>query len=240
MNIVAIDPSLSCTALVVNDKKYVYTTTTVAHTKKGDLKRWFQECEDQGVTIRVYDPLPGDTAHSTLELMKIDHYTRMVEDIVHDIASNFIPREKLVIGIEGYSYSSAAGPLIDLVTFGTLLRKHLRSYIGDFWNSFGEVKILQPTEVKAKAAELVYLPVKKGKKLEYRNAAGISGGSFKKPQIYQALIDNPKLKDDPWVIYLLSQADEILEMKSIPKPIEDINDAKTLYEILKAPHPLDK
>ncbi len=241
MNYVAIDPSLSCTAMVVNDKKFVYTTPTVAHTKKGELKRWFQECDDFA-TIRVFDEVLDGLTHSELELAKLFHYNFIVVTIIKDILANLHPNEKTIVGIEGYSYSSAAGPLIDLVTFSTLLRYNLfenlpntlRSDIND------DFLIFQPTEVKQRAAALVYQPIQKGKKVEYRNPDGIAGGSFKKPEIYKALLDNTNLNDDKWVQFLHEHSEEILDMKSIPKPIEDINDAKTLYEILKAPKPLNK
>lgn len=68
----------------------------------------------------------------------------------------------------------------------------------------------------------------------------MAGGSFKKPRIYKALLHNNNLKGDKWVEFIREHSDEILGMKSIPKPIEDINDAKTLYEIIKAPQPLNK
>lgn len=235
MNFVAIDPSLSCTAMVVNDKKFVYTTPTVASTKKGDFKRWFEAC-DGLATIRVFKEVDSKEPHSSLEFLKLRHYYNIAAHIVDDITSNMVDGDTY-IAIEGYSYSSAAGPLIDLVTLGTLLRYLILARVRDGTVS---VEILQPTEVKQKAAALVYPAIKKGKKVEYRNADGVAGGSFKKPEIYKALIDNSKLLGDEWVEFIRGHSDEILEMKSIPKPIEDINDAKTLYEILKAAYSSDK
>lgn len=239
MNYIAIDPSLSCTAMVVNDKKFVYTTATVAHTKKGELKRWFQECEEFS-TIHVYKDLPDNLSHSELELHKLHHYDSITSRIITDINNNLNANENTIIAIEGYSYSSAAGPLIDLVTFSTLLRKKLVTFVKCNDLDCPTLSIYQPTEVKQKAAALVYPAITKGKKTEYRNKDGVAGGSFKKPEIYKALLDNDKLKTDKWVEYIREQSEEILDMKSIPKPIEDINDAKTLYEIIKAPQPLNK
>lgn len=253
MNYVAIDPSLSCTAMVVNDVKFVYTTDAVARTKKGELKRWFQECEDQGVKLRVWPDLPEYATNSETELAKLARYEEISHQIVHDIETTACGFEPLTIGIEGYSHSSNAGPLIDLVTISTLIRSKIVARLSTYPTSFvhdGEtffknaqnppLVILQPTEVKQRAAKLVYAPIQKGKKVEYRNPDGVAGGSFKKPEIYKALLHNDNLKGDVWVEYLREQSEEILEMKSIPKPIEDINDAKTLYEILKAPQPLNK
>jgi len=244
MNYVAIDPSLTCTAMVVNDKKFVYTTGTVAHTKKLELKRWFADTEDL-ITTRIFDEIKPDLPHSELEFKKLYMYDFIIHQIVQDILDNLRKGERVTVGIEGYSYSSAAGPLIDLVTFGTLLRIGISKSLPDRLSSSSRdyLTIYQPTEVKQRAAALTYPPIpqnKAGTKVIYRNNEGVAGGSFKKPEIYKALIENQKLQNDPWIIYLKEHADEILAMKSIPKPIEDVNDAKILYEIIRQPIPLDK
>ncbi len=244
MNYVAIDPSLSCTAMVVNDQKFVYTTSSVALTKKGELKRWFQECEDVGVRIRVFDDIDSTgLSHNQLELTKLGHFSGIVGQIVEDIEVFGDLNDQFIIGIEGYSYSSSAGPLIDLVTFGTLLRRSIFNSLRfvqciESGHDLPELKILQPTEVKQRAAALTYPPIKKGKKIEYRNKDGVAGGSFKKHEMYKVLTENSSLGSDIWVQFIQSHEAEVSAMKSVPKPIEDVNDAKILYEILKAPQPL--
>lgn len=241
MNYVAIDPSLSCTAMVVNDKKFVYTTSTVAHTKKGGLKRWFSECE-AFATIRVFDSIP-DGDYSDLEMLKLIRFQHIAATIVDDIVSNIDLSQNIHVAIEGYSYSSAAGPLIDLVTFGTLLRHNLSTVLSFEVVSrptLFDIQILAPTQVKRYAAQIAYPPTSKGKKVEYRNNDGVAGGSFKKKDIFKALIDNPNLKGDTWIEYLRENAEEILDLRDIPKPIEDLDDAKTIYEIIKSGIPLDK
>lgn len=243
MNYVAIDPSLSCTAVVVNDNKFVYTTPTVAQTKKGEPKRWFLEC-DGLVQDRIFKEPKSDGTYSENEMNKMFHYSWIVTNIIRDIKANIDHDDALTIAIEGYSYSSSAGPLIDLVTFSTLLRDALFSSFPQALSSAGghfNFRIYQPTEVKQRAAMLTYPAIPKNKaqtKFEYRNFDGVAGGSFKKPEIYKALIENENLKDDPWVKFLIEHQDEILELKNIPKPIEDVNDAKILYEIIKSPQPL--
>lgn len=240
MNYVAIDPSLSCTAMVVNDKKFVYTTPTVAHTKKGEFKRWFTECEDYA-TIRVFEDTPTNLSHNDLELWKLRQYDRIASTIFEDICWGINSEEPLQVAIEGYSYSSAAGPLIDLVTLSTIIRKfyHINLNLDkEDGLLFSDLRIFQPTEVKQRAAALTYPPIKKGKKIEYRNKDGVAGGSFKKHEMYKVLTENPDLHNDPWVEFIRGHEAEVMEMKSVPKPIEDINDAKILYEILKSPQPL--
>lgn len=234
MNYVAIDPSLSCTAVVVNDKKFVYTTATVARTKKGAFKRWFDECDSHNVTIRVWDDLPDFDNNSDTELAKLTRYDEISSHIVADILNNLHRLDGVVVAIEGYSHASKAGPLIDLVTISTLLRIKLNKTIPAKIAGTFKMMVLQPTEVKQRAAKLAYPAITKGKKVEYRNNDGVAGGSFKKPEIYKALLDNTNLANDEWVKFLHDHSDEIFSSKMIPKPIEDINDAKTLYEIIKA------
>lgn len=228
MNIVAIDPSLSCTALVVNDKKFIYAKEDYGVSEKsGNLKKWFEIC-DPFITYRWLSYIKA-TVHSEQEIFKLTEYDSITDRIISDIKSELVQNEDIAIGIEGYSYSSAAGPLIDLVTFSTLLRSKLFKQVSS------NIRIIQPASLKLEAAKLTYPPIVKGvkvKKYEYRNKDGISGGSFKKPEMYQALIDNDTLQCK-WVELLREYSSPILSLNTIPKPIEDMNDAKLLYEILK-------
>jgi hypothetical protein len=52
----------------------------------------------------------------------------------------------------------------------------------------------------------------------------------------RAIIDNNNVTDDSWFTYLKTIQSEVLAMKNIPKPHEDINDAVLLYHILKKQH----
>ena len=92
--------------------------------------------------------------------------------------------------------------------------------------------IVAPSSLKKLSAQLTYPCIKKGSKLECRNNEGIAGGSFKKPDIYKALIENTELNCE-WLDMLRNQSVDILSKTNIPKPIEDINDAKIMYEIVK-------
>lgn len=163
--------------------------------------------------------------YSILEIQKLNHYNKITDSIIADILMNLEPNIPIIIGIEGYSYSSAAGPLIDLVCFGTLLRSKLSKISSD-------ITVYAPTTLKSFAAQLTYTPIKKGKKFEYRNNDGVSGGKFTKHEMYKALTENPDLNCE-WLKMLREYKDEIFESKSVPKPIEDMNDAKLMYEIIK-------
>lgn len=229
MNIIAIDPSLKCTAMVVNDKKFAYVNHSTMYTKKNKMVEWFASVEKL-LTYRPHQEIPK-LEHSELELFKLGHYADIVSAIIADILDNIDITLPTKIGIEGYSYSSAAGPLIDLVTFSTLLRTDLLSHIPN-----STLEIYPPTTLKLKAAQLTYPATPKNKKgtvLEWRNNEGVSGGSFKKHDIYKSLIDNSSITCE-WVGMLRDKSKLILNSKNIPKPIEDINDAKILYEIIKS------
>jgi hypothetical protein len=51
--------------------------------------------------------------------------------------------------------------------------------------------------------------------------------------MYNALIENPSFVCE-WVEMLRTNASDILLKDNIPKPIEDLNDAKLMYEVAKA------
>ena len=80
--------------------------------------------------------------------------------IINTILSNINDTEDTYIAIEGYSYSSNAGPLIDLVTFSTLLRDNLLKYVTT------NITIVSPGELKKGCAMIVY---NKGEDGSYRN-----------------------------------------------------------------------
>ncbi len=234
MNIITIDPSLSCTAVVINGKRFIYTNDAVACTKRGSLKRWFNDTNDL-ISHRIFSDKPYTENHSELEIFKLEHYSKIVDHIIDDIKATINTEDNTIVAVEGYSYSSSAGPLIDLVTFGTLLRRAIYDM------SSIKLQIYTPSELKKMAAKLTYPPIQKNKsgtKLEYRNNEGIAGGSFKKPEMYKVLTENTNFYNDPWVQFLRENSDEILNMKSIPKPIEDMNDAMITYKILSGPVPL--
>jgi hypothetical protein len=228
MNVVAIDPSLSCTGIVVNDKRFAFVNRKIAHTSKGALNKWF-ELASSHVDFTFVDY--GEDVHdyATTEICKLNAYDIITTDIVDTILDNIQPSEYITrVLMEGYSYSSAAGPLIDLVTFSTLLRHKLYEHTN-------ELEIISPTSLKLEAAKLTYPAIPKGKKVvryEYRNNEGIAGGSFKKHEMYKALVENDKLSS-PYIDFLREHQKEILNYKNIPKPIEDVNDAQILYYVGK-------
>lgn len=225
-NTITIDPSLSCTALVVNGEKFVFVNRNLAYTETKTLKKWFSLCSSF-IHYEIIDYDFNDN-YSENEIYKLTMYESIVERI-HDKAIELIdPTLPINVYIEGYSYSSAAGPLIDLVTFSTLLRRIMTK-------TADNVQIISPSSLKLSAAKLTYSPIISGKKVikhTYKNNEGIAGGSFKKTQMLQALIENQTL-NCKWVKFLRENKEELLSLKNIPKPIEDLNDAFLMYIINK-------
>ena len=128
-NIIAIDPSLISTALVVSSgdtfKIYNYCRENKVFGKKG-ITKWFGFAEEfityKFIEYREYKD------YSEGELVKLKDYDKISDTIITDILENIDPKKPTKIGIEGYSFSSAAGDIIDLVTFSTILRKKLFEY----------------------------------------------------------------------------------------------------------------
>jgi hypothetical protein len=234
MNFIGIDPSLISTAVVVNGNITNYCRESAVYTKSG-MSKWFksaeQYCHYKFVNYRDFDN------YSDGELIKLKDYDLVTEMIVDDILSKINVEEETHIGIEGYNFGAQVGDLIDLVAFSTLLRKKLYDRVSN------NITVFSPTTLKLEACKFTYPPIVKevGKKVkrieyEYRNPLGIPGGKFIKTDMARAIIDNNSVSDDKWFTYLKTVQTEVLTMKNIPKPHEDVNDAWLLYHILKKQH----
>ena len=226
INIVAIDPSLNSTAVVINGKAYSIASEDKALTKKAAFTRWFELANEHAEIVVTSKRYKEEKVYAKSELAKIGAFKTIVTavDKLMHIHCKVAPT---VVVVEGYSYSSAAGHIIDLVTFGTLLRDMIYTRLHT------QLVVLSPSTVKAQAAKLTYPPIEKGKKvikLEYRNKNGVIGGKFKKHEMYQALTDNDTLQT-PWVNFLREHQEEIMSLKKVPTPIDDINDAMLMYHI---------
>lgn len=234
-NIVTIDPSLISTALVVSSgdsfKMYNYCRESKVFSKKG-ITKWFGLAEGfieyKYIKYREYDN------YSEGELIKLKDYDAISDSIIKDIQSNIDINKPTKIGIEGYSFSSSAGDIIDLVTFSTILRKKLFDLISQ------DILVLSPSTLKLESCKLTYEPILKeiGKrkitiKKEWRNNIGIPGGNFTKTDIFLSIIENNNW-NDYWTNHCKSIRTDILAIANIPKPYEDINDSFILYKILES------
>lgn len=234
MNIVAIDPSLISTALVVSSedtfKIYNYCRESKAYGKKG-MTKWFKSAEEfvelKFIEYREFED------YSEGELTKLKDYDKITDQIIEDILANIDPSEDTKIGIEGYNFGAQVGDLIDLVTFSTLLRKKLFDLVSeDIW-------VMSPSTLKLESCKLTYEPIRTeiGKKVikikeEYRNKIGIPGGKFTKNDMALAIIENENL-NDYWAKHCKLIREDLTSVSTIQKPYEDVNDAYLIYQILK-------
>lgn len=232
MNIIGIDPSLISTGLVISNGKdpikiINYCREDDVSLSKGGFSKWFKLCE-QEIDLRFikYDKFEN---YSEGELIKLNNYDTITDIIIKDIENNIDKNEKTKVGIEGYSFSSSYGDIIDLVTFSTLLRKKLFDYISK------DILVIAPSTLKQECCKLTYKPIDVGKKkpkLEWRNTFGISGGNFTKNEMYMSIIENENFTDN-WGIHCKSIKNDILSKKTIPKPYEDINDSYIIFKYLE-------
>ena len=231
MNIIGIDPSISGTGMCINGKMFSFSYNHKAYTKSGNYTKWF-ELADHVVNFRFHDQVHKTKNYEDEQLFKLVSYTNVVDRIMEDIFTNIDPNKDTYIGIEGYSFASMAGNLIDLVTFSTLLRDRINQ--ANF-----KLVVVSPLSLKKESCIMCYEPVKieKGVRvkkiiLEHRNNEGIAGGNFKKPEMMKACIENDNWKDDAWVKHLKSVNGDITGSK-IPHPHEDLTDAYLLHRYIK-------
>ncbi len=231
MNIVSIDPSLISTGLVVSNgkeyKMFNYCRESSVYGKKG-MSKWFKLCEDH-ITYR-FIKLNRYDSYSEGELIKMSDYDLITNQIIDDIINNIDQAQETKVVIEGYSFGSESGDLIDLVTFGTLLRKKVMENISK------NLLVISPLSLKLESCKLTYAPIDVGKKkpkLEWRNKEGVSGGKFTKTDMFKAITENDTL-NDKYSSFLKSITEDVLTNKDIKKPLEDCNDAHLLYLYLKS------
>lgn len=217
MTYIGIDTSLASTGLYIlsAEGEFYYN-----YRNNDKLSKWHKTLSY--ITYHDYD-IPKMENYSDQEIAKLIKWDDLTTLIVEDILKHCTP-ENTMIWTEGFSYSSNAGPLIDLVTYATLLRKKLVEL------NFNSIVIKAPSTLKLDTCKKTYTPIEKvikGKKPRieyiYKNDEGISGGRFQKREMIKALFDfstNLRIKDS-----LLYHKKELLEMKNIPKPIDDMVDA---------------
>lgn len=233
-NIVAIDPSLISTAIIVGDKTtykmFNYCREKDAYGKKG-LNKWYKYAE-QYVTYKFVEYREFKD-YSEGEMTKLKDYDKITDLIIDDILTNIDPKLVTKVVAEGFNFGAKSGDILDLVTFSTLLRKKIFDKVSQ------DITILSPSTLKLEACKFTYPPIIKEiggknprKEYIWKNTFGMPGGSFTKHDMYYAIIENEKLNDS-WSNLCKSLKTEIVGISKVPKPFEDINDSFLLYNIIK-------
>jgi hypothetical protein len=214
---IGIDMSLSSTAItMLVDETYYYFSFLKDYKPKS---KWCKLVEPFTTIIPVEYSYGTEKNYSTQEGIKIKEYRKTTTQII-DTISPYI-KGQLIVGMETYSLNSMAGHLVDLVRLGTLLQDKL---IGEF---DANIDFLSPSTLKKETCILSYGVDMKGR---CYSPIGIAGGSFKKHQMLEALKDYNKTS--PLNDFLKYHSDEILTLKKIPSPIDDIVDSSCCLEVV--------
>ena len=233
MNKIGLDISKISTgmAIEVNNINYLFSYNTMKETQQWN--KTLNNIDNFNLRTYSYDNEIDDYSES--EIDKLKNFIKISNDLIDDILSVIDIADETVIYIEGYSYGRTVnGPLLDLVGIGATIRSKLYEYIPNI----KEIKILAPKSLKSATAELVYgaeitdIGKRKPKivKIIHTNKDGLKGGDFKKIDMYYAIkeLNNEHLLKD-----LFDDLHEkIIKTKTFPKPIEDLNDALLLKELI--------
>lgn len=230
-NYIGLDISKVSTAMVIktNDDYFVFS-----YNNKKLTYKWNKLISEK-VNIKHYEYLSDDD-YSISEIYKLKTFLNIANDITKDILNtiNININNETVIFIEGYSYSKDAGPIIDLVGIGSIIRGKIYEMVPNI----KQMKIIAPKSLKSQTCEKVYgfEMVDKGKRKPKivkeinTNKEGVRGGDFTKTDMFKAIMD---LNVD-WSLMDIykDMYDDLISLKTFPKPLEDINDAFLLLQII--------
>lgn len=225
---VGIDLSVNSTAMCVYDVGYILYN----YTNKKQNYTWIKNTKDL-INFRFFDFEYKDLSLDKVKnskinfsetlVNKIKDYDRYTNLIINDIKKH--DTGNLKIGIEGYNYGlRTTDTIIDLSELGSMVKYKI---IKNFPNA--ELVIIPPKSVKIDTCRMVYKTIDSKKIV--RNYSGVAGGSFDKHDMMKAFIEsdiNNNFKN-----YVLNHKDELLRMKNIPKPLDDLVDSLFICEIVR-------
>ena len=212
MNYIAIDFSINSPGVCVyKDGEDSYTFINYIKPKTGTkAERELQEMASElETTIFVKQPeFETSSDFSSKELLKINRYEKMANDMAELIIGAIDPDVPCVIGFEGSSYGSAMGTnnLIDMASAATLLKVKL---LGEL--EVKDMRTVAPSTIKKHAGK----------------------GNMKKSDLWKVFLQNT-IKD----VDLLNSdfysfcVEEIGEVSKVPKPFDDLVDAFFLCNFL--------
>lgn len=231
MTHIGIDISKNSTALCIerNGKTLLFSYTT-----QNPNNIWIRDTDDFIFYRFVNYSYKDVKDYSEREMMKFDQFEEVSELIINDIFDNLNILDSVSIAIEGFSFSSAAGPIIDLVELSTLIKHKIKSKI----KGMVTIKIISPLSLKVFSCELVYNPIyiTKGKRVikkikVVQDSNGKLGKDFDKKDMLDALlISDVRIE---LIEHLKNRKEEYFKNKNLPKPIDDIIDSCWLCQIAK-------
>jgi hypothetical protein len=218
MKYIGIDISVNSTAVCIYDNKHnLYNYTT----KKSNYV-WIKNTSDI-INFKFFDfEYKKIDGFSDTLIEKIKDYDKYTEEIINDIK---LYGNEFIIGIEGYNYGlKTTDSIIDISELSSILKLKL---LREFPNS--KIILIPPKSVKIDSCKMVYNLID-GQKV-VRNNIGVAGGSFDKIDMLNAFLES-NIQND-LKNYLISKKDDILKMKNIPKPFDDVIDSIFIMEIVK-------
>jgi len=231
MIFIGLDVSKISTALCIekNDKIKLFSYTT-----KKDNNCWVKDTKDFINYRNIVYNYSEESDYSKSEINKIVEFDNVSNLIMNDIFDNIKLLDSVKIAIEGYSYNSKKGPIIDIVEFTTILKHKLMNKL----NQYSNVQIVSPLTLKTECCKMVYKPriEQVGKRViknitHLENNKGKQATKFDKWDMFYAFIDsNMNLDLNKWC---KEYEKEITKNKDVPKPLDDIIDAIFLKEMIK-------
>lgn len=215
-NYIGLDISLNSTAVFIENGNGKFI---LSFTNKKDNNIYIKELDRYGVKFFHFNREVSDD-YSINEILKLKHYNVISKLITDEIIKVIDLSKKTHCNIEGYSFSKNTSSILDIVSLSTLIRSSLIQSIQDI-----DISIISPSTLKLETCKLVYKPVNIGikkPKFIFVNNQGISGGSFKKPQMFRAIIEG---NIDTPIYDMLVTYKDLMDREKIPNPIEDIIDA---------------
>jgi len=232
MTYIGLDISKISTALCIerNGKTFLYNYTT-----KKPNNIWIKDTSDYINYRFINYSYKNIDDYSEREMKKFDEFEEVSDLIINDIFDNVKLLDSILIAIEGFSFSSTAGPIIDLVELSTLIKHKIKSRVQGMVN----IKIVAPLSLKVFSCEFVYKPIyiTKGKRVikkvkVIQDTNGKLGRDFDKKDMFEALLSSNISLD--LIEHLKENKDAFLKNKDLPKPIDDIIDSIWLKEVIKA------
>jgi hypothetical protein len=226
MNLIGIDISIDSTGMsIIRDGELIIFNFTTLKKNNGWVKKTMNIVDYEFINY-TYKDIDNYTESAVMQHREYNHVT----DLIHNkILGNINKKEKIMIAIEGYNYGLRnTNSIVDIVTFSTLLRDKILSL-----QKLEKMIILSPMTVKSKTAELVYgfeLSPKAKNKIINKNKEGVAGGDFNKKDMMKALIDLGE--DDRLSMALYKYKEDLLKLKNVPKPWDDIIDSFFLVKTL--------
>ncbi len=215
-NYIGIDISINSTAIYIVSN---LGENILSFTNKKDNNIYIKELVRCGVKVFTQVREKSEN-YSENELIKLNYYNTLSDSIISEILKFIDLSEKTYCQIEGYSFSKNTSSILDIVSLSVLIRRNLIVTINEI-----DIKIIAPSSLKLETCKLVYEPIDIGKKkpkLIYANNQGITGGSFKKPQMFRAMIEGNI--ESPILSMIITYKD-LMDREKIPNPIEDIIDS---------------